>query len=445
MKINLEKKEKCLAAISVEVPADIVTNERSEIVKQFSKNANIKGFRKGKAPANIIEKRFAKDIHGELVNKLIDSALKETAQKETLNILRVNISEEVVLEDSGEFKFSVDAVLEPTFDLPIYKELEVSVPSEDISDEDVDAQLEDYRVRFADFDDTETPLEKGEFAIVDYKTDIDGKAVEEVIGKSAGFVGDREGQWVKIEDDAFLPGFVDQLIGSTKGEQKNVPIIIPDTFPIEALRGKTVNFDLTIKETKKQTLPDLNDEFAEKLIGDASLDNLKELIKGQLESQKTGYIKNMKEAQVLTKISESVDFDIPEDAVKAEAQNILQKQIAEATQQGLDAKAIEEQQEEFEKNANEQATLNVRNTFVLQKIATEEKIEVTNDELLGKIGEMAEAAKKTVKSYIAEIQKNRSLQNIQQALLLGKTIDFIVDNAKVTVTEESQEEVSKDE
>lgn len=440
MNINVDKKEDCTASIAIEVPAEKVTSNRNEIVKSFSKNADLKGFRKGKAPASVIEKRYAGDIQAELQNRLINDAIYEATQKDELQVINVSIPEEPTFTEEGTFKFLAEAVLAPTFDLPKYKELEVTTPPEEVSEDEINSSLEEIRQRFADFNDTEVPLEKGQFAIIDYKSNIDGKEVEEVIGKSAGFIGGREGQWVKIEDDSFLPGFVEEISGLKVGDNKVIPIDIKDDFPIEALRGQTVNFDVTIKETKEQVLPELNDEFAAKLLSEGTMDDVKKIITEQLGTEKTRQIGELKVQQVMQQLSESTEFTVPDQTVKAEAQNLLQQSIRSAAEKGIVDDALEEKKAEMEKAANNQAEANVRSTFILQRIAKEEGIVVSDNDLLNRVSQMAEAAKKPVKAYIKEIQKAGAVDNIKHSLLLGKAVDFVVDSAKVTIEEPKTEE-----
>ncbi len=441
MNITVDKKD-CTANIAIEIPADKVAAQRSDIVKAFSKQANIKGFRTGKAPAKVIEKRYAADIKGELEQRLINDAITEAIKKEELKVLNVRVAEEPVYGDDQALKVEAIATLAPEFELPEYKELAVETPSDEISDAELENSLKELSQRFAEFKDTEGALEDGQFAIIDFTSDIDGKPVEEVIGKSAGFVGGREGQWVKIEEDAFLPGFVDEIKGLKVGDQKIIPLSINDEFPIQSLRGQSVNFDITIKETKEQILPEINDEFAGKLLPDKGLDDLKELVTEQLQMEKSKKIADTKVEQIMQKLNDSVSFNLPEEIVQAEYQNNLQGMVKNAIDRGMDQEQLETQKDEIEAQAKEQAENTLRSNFILQEIAAVEKIEASDQEVIARIGQMADAAKKPVKAYFKELQKSGRIEHVRNSVLVGKTIDFLVDSAKVTITEENTEEAN---
>jgi len=438
MNITVEKKD-CTANIAIEISAEKVAAQKSEIVKSFSQQADIKGFRKGKAPAKVIEKRFANDIKQELEQRLINDAVSEAVKKEELKVLNVRIQNSPEYSDDQSLKLEAVATLAPSFELPEYKGLDVEVESDQVTDADVEKSLDELAQRFADFKDTESGLEQGHFAVIDFTSNIDGKEVEEVIGKSAGFVGGREGQWVKIEDDAFLPGFVDQIKGLKVGEQKVIPIEINDEFPIEALRGQTVNFDITVKETKEQDIPEINDEFAAKLIPEKGVDDLKEVITEQLQQEKTRVIADSKVESIMEQLNGAISFDLPEDILNSETQNNMQQMVKNAMDQGMTEEAINEQQEDIEKRAKEQAEATLRSNFILQEIAIAEKIQATDQEVIGRIGQMADAAEKPVKSYFKELQKSGRLDSVRNSVLIGKTIDFLVDSANVIVTEPKTE------
>lgn len=439
MNITVDKKD-CSAKIAIEIPADKVAAQKSDIVKAYSKQANIKGFRQGKAPAKVIEKRFASDIKDELEQRLINKAITEAIKDEKLKVLNVKVSEAPVYGDDQCLKVEAVATLAPEFELPDYKEMEIEAASNEISDEEVDKSLKELSQRFAEYKDTDGALEQGQFAVIDFTSNIDGKEVEEVIGKSAGFVGGREGQWVKIEEDAFLPGFVDEIKGLKTGDKKVIPITITDDFPIEALRGQTVNFDITVKETKEQSLPEINDEFAAKLLPDENLEKLKEMISEQLQSEKSREIADSKVEQIMEKLNDAVSFNLPEEILQAEIQNNLQGIVKNAIDRGMDQKQLEEQKEEIEAQAKEQAETTLRSNFILQEIAAAEKIEADDQDLIGRISQMADAAQKPVKAYLKELQKSGRIENVRNSVLVGKTIDFLVASAKVTITEPQAEE-----
>jgi trigger factor len=292
--------------------------------------------------------------------------------------------------------------------------------------------------RFADFEDiTDRAAEMGDFAVIDYSSTIDGKPTEEVIGKSAGYIGGREGFWLKLDDQAFLPGFADEVVGMTPTESKDITITMPEDFPVTDLVGKEVVFATTIKELKTSILPELNDEFAGKLAPDKTFDEVKEMILENLQEERKRAIQNSKINQVVAALTASADFDLPEELVNQETQSQADSMVQRGMQSGMDEQAIASQEAEIFAHATNQAMNNLRINFILQEIAITEKLEVTDQELIGQISQMAAQRKQAPKKFIKELQRNGQIPSIRNNMLTSKAIDFVVSEAKVEVSEEA--------
>ena len=445
MNITVEKSS-CSATLNVEVPADKVASERNNIVSSYAGQANIPGFRKGKAPVKMIEKRFENEIKEELFNRLIQEGCQEAIKQEELKVLNINAPTEAPeLKEDGTFTFNTSAILAPEFELPEYKGLEIDEQSAEVTDEDVDNSLTELQQRFADFKDVEDRgLEDGDFAVVDFTASIGGKPVAEEIGKPAGFLDGREGHWVKIEEDSFLPNFGPQLKDLKVGDEKEVTVTIGDDFPLSEVRGKEVAFAVTVKEIKVQELPELDDEFAGKLLPEKGIEELKDVIREQLGQEKSRAAEDAKVNQIVEQLSNAVDFDLPEELVAAETQGNIQNMAQRAMQQGMTQDVLESQKEELEESAAQQAKASLKTNFLLQEIAFKEEIKVEDQDVLQRIYQMAQQENKEPKKYIKELQKANAIQNVRNSVLIGKTIDFLVENAKVNGTTENVTEEKTD-
>lgn len=432
MNITVEKKT-CAATVSVEFPADKVAAERQTIVKTYISQAKIPGFRPGKAPVAMIEKRFEQEIEGELANRLVQNGVDSAIKQEELKVLNVAAPEAPTFTAEGTFKFEVEIILAPEFELPEYKGLSIDVPSAEVTDEDLTNSLTELQQRFADFTEiSDRGLEDNDFAVVDFTAALDGKPVAEAIGKPAGFLEGREGHWVKIEEDSFLPNFGPQLKGLKTGEEKTVTVTLGEDFPITAVRGADVVFAVTVKEIKVQVLPELNDEFADKLLPEKGIEGLKEIIKEQLSEEKRRASEDAKVNQIVEQLNQAVDFELPEALVQAETQGNIQGMAQRAMQQGMTQEMLESQQDELVENAEKQARTNLKTNFLLQEISFKEGIKVEDQDVLQRIYQMAQQENKSPKKYIKELQKANAIQNVRNSVLIGKTIDFLVENAKVT-------------
>ncbi len=438
MNITVEKQPKCLAKLQVEVPADVVNTTRETILQGYTQQARIPGFRPGKAPRQVIEKRYQNEISEELESRLVQEAYQEAIRKEELKVIDAKAPENKTYHDDGAFSYSANLILAPEFSLPSYKGLEIAIPSSAVEQKDIDNEFKNLQERMADFSDIEgRSLEMEDFAVIDYSCNLDGKPVEEVLGRPAGHLGGSEGYWVKMDEEAFLPGFAAALVGLKKDDQKEITITIPEDFPAEELRGADVTVDVTVKELKSAELPELNDEFAAKLIPGKSFEELQELLTQELTQQKERQIEEIKIDKIIGQIVEAVDFDLPEEIVKAEAQGQADQMVRSGAQQGLTDEVIESQQTEILETAQQRAVNNLKSNFLLQEIALEEKIQVEEQEMLQRIHAMAQQANKPVKKFIKEMQKDGRIGNLRHQLLTSKTIDFLIAEAKITIEENS--------
>ncbi|MDA8969158.1 trigger factor [Akkermansiaceae bacterium] len=446
MNIRVETKPNCLAALSVEVPAEAVTKERDQIVKAFSRQARIPGFRPGKAPKAVILKHHTSEIEQELESRLFQASFQEAVkQNEGLDILNVKAPQDVTHQADGSFTFNVELVLAPTFELPEYKGLAVEVPKVEVTDDNVDEQLEQLRKRFADYEDiTDRSAEKGDLAIIDYTATSEGKTLEEIGGEQAKPLSSNEGYWIRIEDEAFFPGFTDALIGTKAGDEKEITVTLPDDFPLEVLREKEAVFQVKVNELKTETLPELDDDFASKIDPGKRLDEIKKIIKDDLEMRAGRQNEETKINAVIDKLADTIDFDLPEELLKSETQGQADSMVQEGQQAGMSDDDIATQQEGLFAAAEVRAKNSLKTNFLLQEIAKAEELAVESSDVLQRVTMMAKQAKQPVKKYMKELQKNGQLGNIRQNMLLSKAVDFLVEHATVTEVDAPAETPAED-
>ncbi|YCM45609.1 trigger factor [Verrucomicrobiaceae bacterium 227] len=442
MNIRLEKKEMCLAALSIEVPADQVTEERNKVLKAFVTQSRIPGFRPGKAPKAVIEKAHGESITQELESRLIQNSFQQALKEnEELKVLNAKNPTNVTHQADGSFTFDAELILSPEFDLPDYKGLEIEIPKADVTDEIIDENLDQLRQRFADYSDIEDrAAEQGDLAIIDYTATIDGKPLDEVGGEQAKPLASNEGYWIRIEEEAFFPGFTDALVGCKAGEEKEIKVTLPSDFPIESIRDMDAVFAVKITGLKTEDLPELNDDFAAKIEPGKSLEDIKGLIRGDLEMRMKRQIEEIKVNAVLAKLIEAVDFDVPEDFLKSETQGQADALIQEKAKAGVPEEEIAANQGEFFEEAGVRAKNSLKTNFLLTEIAHKEELVVPNSEVLQRVTLMAKQAKKPVKGFMKELQRDGRLGTIRQNMLFGKAIDFLIEHATVTEVEPKTED-----
>ncbi|MEX1048078.1 MAG: trigger factor, partial [Akkermansiaceae bacterium] len=322
MNIVVEKQPKCVATLRVEIPAETVNTQRDKIVKGFANKARVPGFRPGKAPRAVVEKRFEKEINEDLYGRLINEAYDEAIKQEALNVLDFGVAENVTTNPDGGLSFVSKLTLAPEVTLPEYKGISVTVPPLALPEEEIDAQLTALQERFADFNDiTDRPAAMGDFVVIDYSSTVEGKPTDEFIGKPTGYLSAREGFWIRLSEEAFLPGFAAQLVGMNPGDSRDVTLSLPADFPAAELQEKEIVFQVTVKELKEAVLPALDDEMAARLAPGKTMEEIKGIIRQNLEGERLRKISDMKVNQIVGHFNAQVDFELPDELVTQETQS----------------------------------------------------------------------------------------------------------------------------
>ena len=438
MNIVVEKQPKCVATLRVEIPVDRINGQRDQIVKGYTSKARVPGFRPGKAPRAVVEKRFQKEIDEELNGILINEAYDEALKQESLNVLDFGAPEDMTTLANGNITFVSKLTLAPEVTLPEYKGVSVTVTPYAVPDEEIEAQLTALQERYADFNDIEgRAAEMGDFAVVDYTSSVDGKPTEEFLGKPAGYLSSREGFWVRLDEKAFLPGFAAQLVGMNAEDAREITITLPEDFPIDELRNQQLVFQTTVKELKQAVLPALDDELAERIAPGKTMDAIKDIIRENMEGERRRKIDDMKVNQIVAHFNAQVNFELPEELVTQETQSQADAMVKRGVQSGMSEGEIESQQNEIFASAGDQAISNLRTNFILQEIARAEQITVTDSEVVSHLVQIANSRKLAPKKFIKDMQRDGRIPSIRSSISIGKTIDFLIEHANVVESKET--------
>ncbi|MGB6222716.1 trigger factor [Haloferula sp.] len=446
MNITVDKQPNCTATLRVEVPSDAVSSEREKILKAYSSQAKIQGFRPGKAPRKVIETRYKDSISDELQERLVRKAFDEALKKEALKVLNFGNPADFSQNPDGSVSFNSTLTLAPEIELPEYKGVAVKEPSAEVSQEEIDKNLESLRERFAEYEDIEDrAAENGDLAVLDYTSTLDGKPLEEAVGKPVGYLASREGFWMKIDEQSFLPGFTAQLVGARPGDEKEITVTVPDDFPVADLHGKELVFSVSVKELKQAKLPDLDDELAAKLTGGKNLDELKQLVSQQMTIEKRRKIDDYKVNQIVEHFNSQVDFELPEELLRHETQSQADTLVRRGAESGMSEDELAAQQAEIFATAGIQARTNLKTNFILQEIANAENIVVSDQELVQHLATIANQRKENPKKFIKQLQKEGRISGIRNSMLIGKAIDFVLEHATIEeVSGEPEESDSTD-
>ena len=434
MQITVEKQPDCVATVSAIIPEEKVSAARGEIIKNFAQQAKIPGFRPGKVPASVIEQRFKKNIEEEFEGRVIGEAIREAAKQEELSIISVTNVTDKELKLDGTYSFTAEVTLTPEFDLPDYKNIPVKVPNVEITPEDIDKGLEQVRQNFADYEDiTDRGAEMGDFIVVDYAGKLGDQAIGEACPEAPAQVATGDDKWFKMEEETFIPGFCAGLVGGKFEEEKEVTVTMPEQFPHEALAGKEITYTVTIKGLKTAVLPELNDDFAEKVKPDTTMDELRELMEQDMLKQRENQVDNAKTQQIIEHLSKDLDFELPKDMVMREAQGRINDIVKQNAERGLGDDSIQQHQDEILNSATADAHKSVKNTFILEAVAKAEEISVDNEELRNHVEEMATNHGMEFEKVAKQLEESGDVQRIHHQLMMTKTLDFLKSNASVEI------------
>ena len=432
MQITVEKLPECLAGVRVTVPAEWVSEERQKLVKSYAKQAKLPGYRPGKVPAKVIEQRFKKNIDEEFENRAIGEGLRAAREQENLDIINVTKIEDKSYNDDGTFSYFAELTLTPEFELPDYKAIPVKVPEVEVTDEDIDKALEQVRENFADYEDiTDRGAEMGDYIVVDYTGTHDGKPIGEIAPDAPAQVATGADRWFKMEEDTFMPGFCEALVGAKFEDKRDITVTMPAEFPHAELAGQEITYATELKGLKTQVLPELDDDFAEKVKPDTTMDELRELMEADLLKQREDQVDNAKTQQIINHLNQNLDFELPKDMVMREAQGRINEIVRQNAQRGLDDETLAGHHEEIMNSATSEAHKSVKNTFILEQIAKAEEIEVDNDELTDYVKQMAERNGMPFKKVAEELEKDGGVQRVHHQMVMSKTLDFLKSNASV--------------
>ncbi|NNU90803.1 trigger factor [Anoxybacillus sp. CHMUD] len=426
MSAKWEKLEGNQGVLTVEVDAEKVNEGLDEAFKKVVKKVQIPGFRKGKIPRSLFEKRFGvESLYADALDILLPEAYAKAVEETGIEpVDRPEIDVEQI-EKGKSLIFTAKVTVKPEVTLGQYKGLEVEKLDDTVTDEDVEQELKRLQERHAELVvKEEGTVENGDTVVIDFEGFVDGEPFEG---------GKAENYSLVIGSGTFIPGFEEQLIGMAAGEEKDIEVTFPEEYHAEQLAGKPAVFKIKLHEIKTKQLPALDDEFAKDVDEEVeTLDALKEKIKERLTNEKKEEAEAALRDTVVQKATENAQMDIPEVMVKNETDRMIREFEQRLQMQGLnldlyyqfsgqDEAALREQMKE-------EAEKRVRVTLTLEAIVKAENIDVTEEEVEKELQEMASL-------YNLSVDKLKellgTLDGLKEDLKMRKAIDFLVENSKV--------------
>ena len=437
MNVEVENLPNCIASLHIELPPDLVTKERNEVIQGFRRVARIPGFRPGKAPNSVVEAKFRKEIQAELTKKLVTETTREAIREKGLKVLSISDVDGVEFTPEKSMRFTATLITAPEFELPDYKGIQVNLPPAEPTDQELENSLQSIRERHATFSDLEgRPLEMQDFAVIDYATTLDGHPLLEVEPKAPKILGGGIDFWVKLDENTFLKGFSDQLVEMQIGDTREFTLRVPDDYAVVELAARTLDFKVTLKAIKSMQLPELSDELAEQVEKGLTLDKLKETLTAQLVVEKEHRLETMKRNQIIDYLASHVECELPQSYVKDETRRILSEIVHHNQMRGISDDLLRENQKDIISAASRNARDRLKANFILTKIAEKEQIEVKPLELRERVQMLANQYRVKYEKMISDLEEKKAIEQVREEVLIGKVLDFLTSNANVKTTSE---------
>ena len=427
MNCKVEKTEKANEVkLEITIEAEKFDNAMKKVYFQNAKYFNIPGFRKGKAPMNIVEKYYGAQIfYEDAFNEVATEAYDEALEANKIDAVSRPVVDIKQMEKGKDVIFTAVVQTKPEVELGKYKGIEIPKVEYKVEEKDIEHELghmQEHNSRLITVDDR--ALENGDIATIDFEGFVDGVAFDG---------GKAEGHELEIGSGAFIPGFEDQLVGMKIDEEREIKVTFPKEYFSKDLAGKEAMFKVKLHEIKRKELPELDDEFAKDVSEFDTLAELKASIKEKIEKNNEQRQKYETEDLAIKAVCEDVKVDIPSGMVEFEVENMMKDFEQRLSYQGLNLdqylKMIGKTEEEMKKEYEPQAIEAIKSRLVLEAIIKAEKIEASEDEIKAKMEEMA----KNYGKKVEEISENENLKKyLKEGIESEKALEFIVSNAKFT-------------
>jgi trigger factor len=423
----------CKREIELEIPAENVQKAAEKVARDIARVARIPGFRPGKAPVTLVRRRFADDIQGEVVQSLVPEYLEKALdEKKLVPVTRPEV-------DKVEFKegepLRVRAVFEvlPDFELGDYKNLQVQIDEIEIGDAQVDKTLEEMRDRAAAYVPVEgRAAQDGDFVLI------------KLMGTPAGGGNPVQADniMVHLGSEETLASFTENLRGAAAGETRRFEARYPDDYPDEKLAGKTYNFSVDVQGVKEKKLPELNDEFAKDAAGGrgaegsgvVSLEDLRKKIRENLDSAKEQRQTAQAHEKILDQLVKQHDFPVPEALIEAQMDTRLERAARTLAAQGVDPRAVNVDWVSLRRRQRDRSVDDVKAELLLDRIATAENIDVTDEDVEKEIAAMAARSGESAMALRARLTKQGALDRMKSKLRSDKTIEWLYRTARIETT-----------
>lgn len=424
MKIELEKEPKNLVKMNIEIPAKDAVDAYNSAVKHVAQNLNIPGFRKGKAPRNIVEQHVGVErLKYEALDHMLPQVFQKAIQENNLDVVTQPMVESYDFEIGQDVKIVAKVELRPEVKLGEYKGLKIKVEDNVIPEDAYDMALNNLLQQYTTYElVVDRPSNDKDIVVFDFDGYVDGEKIQN---------GEAKDYSLDLANSNFIKGFAEQLVGHNIGEEFEITVTFPENYHEEKLKGKPATFKIKLNQIKEKVLPELNDEFAQKVGPFKTVDELNADIQKYLESTRETKNRNMAEKELFEKIVDNMEVDIQDTMIDREADLLLEDYKQKLAAQGFSyEQAVTAQGEDsIMESIKKDAVLRLKNSLLINKIAQEEKIELEQGDFEAKLAELEQAYQTDRMSLMKQLAQNPAILNsLSQQAINEKVAKFLMDN-----------------
>ncbi len=426
LKVNIEEKEDCLRLFDIEVPAEEVEKEKEKVLSEIAKEATIPGFRRGRAPRKLIDKRFAKEAKEEAVNRTVAASVQEAIKSNDLEpVLEPEVSD-IEHEDGSPLTFKVALEVRPIVEVGEYKGLKLEKPVRRVTEEDIDKTVQEVlRANVAYVPRNDGGAEEGDEVILSFEATIDGEPFK---GSEA------ENVPVYIGRGYFFEEVESALVGASAGDEKEVEATFPDDYRQKEIAGKTALFKIKVNEIKRPEVPEMDDELAQQL-GAESAEDYRNKLRERIESSAVDNAESALRAGAMDQVIEASKFEVPGSFVRAHTQEVFDEELRRLLRAGVPREEIVKEQEQLLRACQERAVHQLKTFCALEEIARKENVEIT-DEMMSeektKLSEQPGVTPEQVEKYFSSGDAESAYKARWRR---GEAMKAIIDSATITEVE----------
>jgi len=429
MKVTLEKEKENVVKLDITIPAKDAVDAYNNAVRKISQYVNIDGFRKGKAPRAVVERHVGTErIKQEAIENLMPRAINQAIADNKLDIIAQPYITNYNFNIGEDLTVTAKAELRPEVTLGQYKDLTVEVKDTPVEADALQKQLDRLLDQHAVMETViDRPTKDTDVAVIDFDGYSNGEKIQG---------GEAKNYPLNLGNSNFIPGFAEQIVGKNLNDEFEIKVTFPEKYHDEKLQGQPATFKIKINEIKEKKLPELNDEFAQKLGNFKTVDDLKADIQKYLDEQRERTNKQNSENEVFKMVIDSAKVDIPQSMIDREAKSLREEYKQRLSAQGIDWENIVKAQGEDEllKNLNEDALVRIKNSLVIDKIAKDENIKLEQKDMEQKFAQLGVAYGLKPQDLVKQLGQNPEIiASISQQAMNDKVRDFLMQNNKVVI------------